>query len=165
MSKSSATPSVSAPFPSRRPIGLAVILPAYDEVRGIEATLAREHEVLTSLDCTSEIIVVDDRSTAGTREAACRSGARVISHAVNRGHGAALKTGILKTSADAVLIMGADCTYRPEAIPRLYTLLDGADMVVGSRELMSSGVLWIRRPAKWIPNCFEAFSSAAMCRT
>lgn len=157
LSKSGALSSAPTVFSSQHPIDLAVILPAYDEVDGIEETLGRVQAVLSHLDCTSEVIVVDDGSTDGTREVAAKSGARVISHAVNRGYGAALKTGIQNTSAAAVLIMDADCTYRPEAILRLYALLDHADMVVGSRELTSSGVLWIRRPAKWILNHFASF--------
>ena len=158
-SKSSAFPSAAASFPSPRGrhVGLAVIVPAYDEVNGIAETLDRTRDVLAGLDCVSEVIVVDDGSTDGTGEAAANCGARVISHSVNRGYGAALKTGILSTSAPAVLIMDADCTYRPEAIPKLYALLNGADMVVGSRELTSSGVLWIRRPAKWFLNRYASF--------
>jgi len=120
-SKSSAFPSAAASFPSPRGrhVGLAVIVPAYDEVNGIAETLARTRDVLAGLDCVSEVIVVDDGSTDGTGEAAAKCGARVVSHSVNRGYGAALKSGILSTSAPAVLIMDADCTYRPEAIPKL----------------------------------------------
>jgi len=156
-SVSSAFPSAAAAFPSRRPIDLAVLLPAYNEVAGIDATLLRVNKVLEGLNCSSEVIVVDDGSTDGTRAAASQAGARVISHAVNRGYGAALKTGVQNTTADAVLIMDADCTYRPEAIPRLYSLLGGADMVVGTRELTAKGVLWVRRPGKWILNRFASF--------
>ena len=144
--------AVSIPSPN-----LAVILPAYNEAQGIEDTLARVRQVLADLPFSSEILVVDDGSTDGTGEKAAAAGVRVATHTWNRGYGAALKTGILATRAPAILIMDADCTYEPEAIPRLYARLDGAAMVVGTRWLRSGGVAWIRRPAKWLLNRFASY--------
>ena len=136
---------------------LAVILPAYNEIGGIEKTLTRVREVLAGLDCSSEILVVDDGSTDGTGDKARALGAEVIAHPYNRGYGAALKTGILATQAPLVLIMDADCTYPPDAIPRLLSGADRAEMVVGARSLGSSGVTWIRRPAKWMLNRLASY--------
>jgi len=136
---------------------LTVILPAFNEAPGIEDTLARVRTVLDGLPLTSETIVVDDGSTDGTGTLAAGCGARVIAHPWNRGYGAALKTGILASRARAILIMDADCSYLPEAIPTLYARLDGADMVVGERRLTSVGVNWIRRPGKWILNRLASF--------
>lgn len=143
---------ISKPVPD-----LAVILPAFNEVAGIEETLARVRDVLAGLRCSSEIIVVDDGSTDGTGQRAAECGGRVISHSWNRGYGAALKSGILATQAPAIMIMDADCSYPPDAIPRLYAKLEGADMVVGARKLSSSGVAWIRRPGKWMLNRFASY--------
>jgi glycosyltransferase involved in cell wall biosynthesis len=131
---------------------LAVILPAFNESGGIEETLSRVREVLAGLACSSEIIVVDDGSTDGTGDKARALGVEVLVHSYNRGYGAALKTGILATTAPLVMIMDADCTYPPAAIPRLLSKAPNADMVVGARALMSDGVVWIRRPAKWLLN-------------
>jgi glycosyltransferase involved in cell wall biosynthesis len=136
---------------------MAVILPAYNEIDGIERTLTALRATLADLPCSSEIIVVDDGSTDGTGECAAACGARVISHGSNRGYGAALKTGILGTLAPVVTILDADCTYAPDAIPRLYAKLEHADMVVGARALSSKGVAWIRRPAKWVLNRFAGY--------
>ena len=136
---------------------LAVIVPAFNEIQGIERTIARVGDVLARLDCDSEVIVVDDGSTDGTGERAIECGARVVTHAFNRGYGAALKTGILATTASAVMIMDADLSYRPEAIPVLYSKLTDADMVVGARVPSSSGIPRVRRPAKWILNRFASF--------
>jgi glycosyltransferase involved in cell wall biosynthesis len=136
---------------------LAVILPAFNESGGIEDTLRRIRDVLATFPGTTEVIVVDDGSTDGTGALAAAAGVRVITHPWNRGYGAALKTGILGTTAPAIMIMDADCTYPPDAIPRLYGKLDGADMVVGSRLLTSRGVAWIRRPGKWILNRFASY--------
>jgi glycosyltransferase involved in cell wall biosynthesis len=148
-----------APSPTRveTAVDLAVILPAFNEALGIESTLARVHDVLRTFPGTSEVIVVDDGSKDGTGERASAAGVRVITHPWNRGYGAALKSGILATSAPAVMIMDADSTYDPDAILRLYTKLDGADMVVGARRLTSKGVAWIRRPGKWLLNRFASY--------
>jgi glycosyltransferase involved in cell wall biosynthesis len=136
---------------------LALILPAFNESGGIAETIARVKEVLAVFAGTTEIIVVDDGSSDGTGAIAEAAGVRVVRHGWNRGYGAALKSGVLATRARAVMIMDADCTYEPDAIPRLYARLEGADMVVGSRRLMSDGVAWIRRPGKWLLNRFASY--------
>lgn len=136
---------------------LAVIMPAFNESLGIHDTLKRVRQVLADFPFSSEIIVVDDGSTDGTGAKAAESGVRVVTHSWNRGYGAALKTGILATKAPAVMIMDADATYEPDAIPRLYARLDGASMVVGTRWLRSEGVSPIRRLPKWFLNRFASY--------
>lgn len=140
-------------------VDLAVIIPAYNEVEGIVRTLAAIREVLEGMTCTSEILVIDDGSVDGTGDAARAFGVRVIGHHTNRGYGAALRTGVLNTRADAIVIMDADCTYPPTAIPRLYAELDDADMAVGARPMSSRGMAWVRRPAKWFLNQFASYLS------
>jgi len=136
---------------------LAVIVPAFNEVQGVGQTISRVRRTLAALDCLSEVIVVDDGSTDGTAAQAAEHGARVVSHRVNFGYGAALKTGILNTQAETITIIDADCSYAPEAIPHLLSKLGNADMVVGARSLSSRGVVWIRRPAKWCLNRFASY--------
>jgi len=147
----------SAAPPGKFVPDLAVILPAFNEAQGIAETLSRVRKVLADFPFSTEIVVVDDGSTDGTGQRAAEAGVRVMTHPWNRGYGAALKTGILATRAPAILIMDADCTYEPEAIPRLYAHLDNAAMVVGTRWLRAEGVAWIRRPAKWALNRFASY--------
>src|SRR5262245_58052647 len=78
----------------RAAVDLSVVIPAYNEEGAIGQTVTEVHESLSSLPLDFEIIVVDDGSTDGTREAAEKGGAKVISNAENRGYGAALKVGI-----------------------------------------------------------------------
>ena len=152
-------PDVSQDSPALSPAvpDLAIILPAYNEAQGIGETIARVRHVLGAFPFASEILVIDDGSTDGTGQRATETGVRVMTHAWNRGYGAALKTGILATRAPAIMIMDADCTYQPEAIPRLYAQLNGAAMVVGTRRLLSDGVTWIRKPGKWMLNRFASY--------
>ena len=134
-----------------------MILPAFNEAGGIADTLTRLRSVLETFPMTSEIIVVDDGSTDGTGQLASDLGVRVITHPWNRGYGASLRTGVLASSARAIAIMDADCSYLPEALPRLYARLDGADMVVGERSLTAPGVSLQRRPGKWFLNWLASY--------
>lgn len=145
------------PTETQDPPDLAVLVPAFNEIDGIERTIAAARQVLDSLPFDTELIVIDDGSSDGTGARAEATGVRVVTHPLNRGYGAALKTGILATKAKAIAILDADCTYAPDALPRLYAGLANADMVVGARKLTSSGVAWIRRPGKWMLNRFASF--------
>jgi len=88
---------------------------------------------------SKEIIVVDDCSQDGTqellREKISRIVDQIIYHPVNRGKGAALRTGFAAATGDIVLVQDADLEYNPENYPLLLEpLLSGkADVVFGSR--------------------------------
>lgn len=142
---------------SARPLELSVIIPAFNEEGGIRTTVERVQAVLASMACRSELVVVDDGSADRTAAEARAAGARVVAHPKNKGYGAALKTGILGSKADCILIIDADCTYPPEAIPRLWAHMETADMAVGSRPITSTGITWARRPAKWFLNKLASY--------
>jgi len=104
--------------------------------------------VMGATPWTSDIIVVDDGSIDGTAAEAARRDARVIRLPQNRGYGAALKTGILASQSEYVMIVDADGTYPPEMMPALMAAMDGMDMVVGARARDDRSVAPHRRPAK-----------------
>ena len=115
---------------------LSVIVPAYNEAGTIE-TVARR---LRALPLTLEIIAVDDASTDGTgavldRLAECRVVDQVVRHPVNRGKGAALRSGIAAASGAIIVVQDADLEYDPADLPALLKpILSGrADAVYGSR--------------------------------
>jgi glycosyltransferase involved in cell wall biosynthesis len=116
---------------------LSIIVPAYNERAFIREILARVDRVdLPGID--KEIIVVDDGSTDGTAELLrqeAEGGRRVLFHEVNRGKGAAIRTGLAATSGDIILIQDADLEYSPRDYPvLLQPILDGdADVVYGTR--------------------------------
>jgi glycosyltransferase involved in cell wall biosynthesis len=82
--------------------------------------------------------------------AAEAAGARVLRHAVNRGYGSALKTGILAARHEVIVMTDADGTYPSDQIPTLLDELDQADMAVGARIGSHVRIPLSRRPAKWI---------------
>lgn len=115
--------------------GLAVI-PARDESASIQETLARVAEAAPHLD----LVVVDDGSSDGTREAALAAGARVLSHPFWLGYGAALQTGFKYALAKGyrwVVTIDADGQHDARDIPSVAepVLAGTADISVGSRFL------------------------------
>src|SRR5262245_15163962 len=66
-------------------VDLSVVIPAYNEAKGIALTIAEVQAALSQLDLSFEIIVIDDGSKDGTADAAAQAGARVISNPKNLG--------------------------------------------------------------------------------
>jgi dolichyl-phosphate beta-glucosyltransferase len=80
--------------------------------------------------------VVDDGSSDLTADEARAAGAdRVLVHPVNRGKGAAVRTGVLAATGTTVAFTDADLSYSPDQLRGLLTHVEaGADVVVGSRK-------------------------------
>ena len=98
----------------------SIIIPAYNERATIEELVARVVAVETGL--AREIIIVDDGSTDGSREIYpsiqkrfAGENIRVHLQPVNRGKGAAVRTGFSLATGDIVLIQDADLECDPAA--------------------------------------------------
>jgi glycosyltransferase involved in cell wall biosynthesis len=117
---------------------LSVIIPCYNEFATIDAIV---DAVNNAPYPDKEIIVVDDCSRDGTRDKLKneieRSGrvSKVLYHEVNRGKGAALRTGIKAATGDLVIVQDADLEYDPNEYDLLIAPIrqGRADVVFGSR--------------------------------
>jgi glycosyltransferase involved in cell wall biosynthesis len=117
---------------------VSIVIPCYNEKNTIEKIV----EAVRSAPLESrEIIVVDDCSQDGTqavlKEKISQMVDQVIYHPVNRGKGAALRSGFAAASGDIILVQDADLEYSPDDYPVLLDpLISGkADAVFGSRFL------------------------------
>ena len=81
----------------------------------------------------------------------------MLLHEINRGYGAALKTGIQASRYGHVAIVDADGTYEEKDLPKLIEHMGTHDMVVGARTGKDAKIPLIRRPAKWILNILANF--------
>jgi len=111
-----------------------VVCPAYNESSAIVSVLTRLRQA------GHDVVVVDDGSSDDTRQLASTLATAVVSHPVNLGQGAALKTGIdfaLEQGADVIVTFDTDGQHRPSDIPRLLDALvrNEADFALGSRFL------------------------------
>lgn len=130
---------------------LSLIVPVFNEERGIADVLTSLVAVASHLEAPVEIIVVDDGSTDGTSSVlAGVEGIRVVRHKENRGYGAALKTGVRLARHEWICITDGDGTYPNESIPELAQQTHDSVMVVGARTAKGARTSWVRRPAKWL---------------
>jgi glycosyltransferase involved in cell wall biosynthesis len=136
---------------------VTVVIPAYNEERGVAEVVRHVGEVLAGAGIEYEILVVDDGSQDGTVAAARTTTAHVIQHGANRGYGAALKTGIRAARYPMICITDADSTYPAEQLPRLIAEAEEADMVVGARTSGAVQIPMARRPAKWFLNALANY--------
>jgi glycosyltransferase involved in cell wall biosynthesis len=161
---------------------LSIVIPVFNE----EATVARVFSRVAALPLNSELVIVDDCSTDGTRDILARVAdlpqVHVILKEKNAGKGAALRTGFENATGDFIIVQDADLEYDPRDIPPIIQpLLRGdADIVYGSRFIgdVVHDKSFIHRLGNWVltqssnlfsglkltdmETCYKAFTREAM---
>jgi Glycosyl transferase family 2 len=127
-----------ATLPERFRDRIAVVIPAYNEADSVGDVVRRiPREVCGE---QTAVLVVDDGSRDDTSEEAAKAGAIVARHVINRGGGAALRTGyrlMAESGALVVVTLDADGQHLPSEMERLVkpVLDDEVDVAHGSRVL------------------------------
>lgn len=134
------------------PRNVSIVVPVFNEEDAI-GSFANE---LTTSFPEADIILIDDGSTDKTAEVLKSIPLKVISHSINRGYGASLKTGILNAKRDYVLFCDGDGQHSVEDINKIIESMDDFDMVVGARD-GDSHRPWSRRPGIFILRVFANY--------
>ncbi|MGB2895839.1 MAG: glycosyltransferase family 2 protein [Anaerolineales bacterium] len=143
---------------------ISVILPIYNEASTIIDVIENVIKVLVTQDLDFEVITVDDGSNDATLEKlrllrkTFPKYVRVVQHLINRGNGAALRSGTRIAKGSIIVYMDADGQHTPDEIQKLIEFIPPYDLVVGSRtnEYQSS---WFRRVANNFYNRFASWLS------
>ena len=147
---------------------LSVVVPAYNEAAGIDTTITRLVDYLTSCPRDWELLVVNDGSaddTAAIVLKRCEQEPRIrLVDAPHRGKGAAVRRGMLEARGRFRFFCDADLSMPPEHIERFFDGPDGNprfDVAAGSREAPGArriGEPWRRhligRVFNWVVRIF-----------
>ncbi|MCL5090689.1 MAG: glycosyltransferase family 2 protein [Patescibacteria group bacterium] len=130
---------------------VSIVIPAFNEEKGIGLVLDNLKETLKGTKIRYEIIVVDDGSSDKSAKIARQKKAKVIIHPKNSGYGAALQTGMKVAKYRYVAITDADGSYPVEKIPEMLKLMDkGFDLIIGARTGKFYRYLWLKQPVRYI---------------
>lgn len=139
---------------------VSLVLPAFNEQESIVRAIEEADQALRSLTQDYEIIVVDDGSVDETfsraSEAATRlSRVRIVRHEVNRGYGAAIRTGFEVSTKACLAFTDSDSQFHLHELERHLLLIRDYDIVCGYR---------IDRKDNWL-RCLYSSGYNAMVRT
>ena len=136
-------------------LSLSIIIPAKDEAAVIGDVVAS----VRALYSDAEVIVVNDGSTDDTARIAEQAGARIVSHPMSLGNGAAIKAGARAASGNVLVMMDGDGQHKADDIgPLIDKLTKGYDMAIGARDSGSHAGLG-RLAANGLYNVFASVIS------
>ncbi len=116
--------------------GVSIVVPTYKEAENIRELVERVERAMEGLG-EFEIVIVDDNSADGTDEVVAslaRGWVRLHVRTEERGLSSAVLAGLARARFDTLVVMDADLSHPPEAVPAMVErIAQGADFVVGSR--------------------------------
>ena len=120
-------------------VEISAVMPAFNEEGNLEQSVGRMAAALADQARAFEVIVVDDGSQDGTaallaRLKAIHPSLRVVRHPVNRGYGAALRSGFAAARYPWIFLMDADNQFDPADVAVLLAAATDADIVAGYRQ-------------------------------
>lgn len=136
---------------------LSVFFPAYNEEKNIKDVVLSAKKVLKGVAETWEILVINDGSEDGTGEVVKElerkdKRIRLVSHKVNKGYGAALKTGFKNAKYEWVVFTDSDGQFDFSEIGKFISKKDEADLVLGYRLKRADSL--VRKIYTWGWNLF-----------
>jgi glycosyltransferase involved in cell wall biosynthesis len=122
--------------------GLSIVLPCLNEAENVVQAVREAQQGAQRVARRHEVIVVDDGSSDGTAKitaALVRAdpSVRLVIHSVNRGYGAALKSGIAAARMPWILLTDADLQFDLEQLDAFVPATESSDLVVGWRRQRS----------------------------
>ena len=122
-------------------VDFSIVIPCFNEKEGITHLVSRLKEFEEGLKVSHEFIFVDDGSSDNTYDMLkdvykerLGKDVKVLKHDLNRGPGAAVKTGITNSEGEYVATMDSDCTYKPTYLLEMLDIIkrENADMITAS---------------------------------
>lgn len=155
---------------------LTLFFPCYNESENVEEMMRQAVQVGEEYGVDYEVLVVDDGSRDDSAEKVRKASAknprvRLVQHQTNRGYGAALRTGLSHATKDLVFLTDGDNQFQLSDIEKLFSKIDGCDVVTGFRIVRQDmphrrlqGFLWtqlnrtlFRLPVRDVDCAFKLF--------
>lgn len=143
-------------LPDLKSVRAVIILPALNESQAIKQVLATLPKKIKGTS-RLQVLVVDDGSTDATAAIAKSKDAILVQHLLNRGLGAAIKTGLQwakRETCDIAITFDSDGQHDPDDIEKVVKpiLLKKADLVIGSRFKKNQDIPKDRIIINWLAN-------------
>lgn len=118
---------------------LSIFFPFWNEQDNVEPVVSKAMVVADKIAKKWEIIMIDDGSSDKTFEIIKKLANKdkrlvPVSHRINRGYGAALKTGFERARYDYVVFNDGDGQFDFSEVSKLMERIDNADLVIGFRK-------------------------------
>lgn len=125
---------------------LSIVIPAYNEEQSVASTIREVSDVAQQIGRDYEIIVVNDGSTDGTRQAVLPlmyevPHLKLVEHHPNLGYGAALKAGFGSATNGLIVFVPADGQFTFTEIDRFLAKAESADIVCGYRAVRQDNAM------------------------